>query len=216
MSNGRLVVDFNVLFHTDHNKLLLATLSNAWLARILLRDTSGPMKEQHSETAGAVCTCVASKWHYPARKKATQALVSPAEKGKNNKRSAVSNVSPTINRFCMTQHFSGKLTIWNQWIRHAILSNGKLAVAPNLLLINLIWGDSQEGNAAEKMPSLKSKRLCPLKMLRANLWCLLAFTARCLPLWVSSDIFSSLIPPDVFSAYLWSWWELKWKHRQVT
>lgn len=185
-STGRRVVDFNVLFHTDHNKLLLATLSYAWLARILLRDTSGPMKEQHSETAGAVCTCVASKWHYPARKKkATQTLQS-SRKGKNNMRSAASNVSPC---FCTTQHFSSKLTIWNQWIRHAIPSNGKLAVATNLLLIHLSWGDSQEGNAVEKVPSLKSKRPCHLKMLLANLWCLLAFTARCLPLWVSSQIF---------------------------
>lgn len=209
MSNGRLIVDFNVLFHTEHNKLLLATLSNAWLARILLRDTSGPMKEQHSETAGAVCTCVASKWHYPARKKTTQALVSPAERVK-------------ITREVLLQMFHlqkivfvRRSTLAANW-QYAILSNGKLAVAPNFLLINLSWGDSQEGNAAEKVPSLKSKRLCPLKMLRANLWCLLAFMARCLPLWVSSDIFSSLIPPDVFSAYLWSWWELKWKHRQVT
>lgn len=152
----------------------------------------------------------------PSKEKSHSSSCQSNRKGKNNTRSAASNVSPTINRFCTTQHFSGTLTIWNQWIRHAMLSNAKLAVAPNLLLINLSWGDSQEGNAAENVPSLKSKRLCPLKMLRANLWCLLAFTPRCLPLWVSSDIFSSLIPPDVFSAYLWSWWELEWKHRQVT
>jgi len=58
------------------------------------------MKEQHSETAGAVCTCVASKWHYPARgKKATQTLQS-SRKGKNNMRSAASKVSPC---FCTTQ-----------------------------------------------------------------------------------------------------------------
>lgn len=138
-SNGRLVVDFNVLFHTDHNKLLLATLSYAWLARILLRDTSGPMKEQHSETAGAVCTCVASKWHYPAREKKPLKLFSPAERVKITWEVLLQKFHLV---FVRRSTLAAKLTVWNQWIRHAITSRVKLAVATNLLLINLSCGDS--------------------------------------------------------------------------
>lgn len=69
----------STLFRTAHQKLLLATLGNARLAKISLHNTSGPMKERYSETAGAVCTCVATERRYPATDKAIQLLVAQAE-----------------------------------------------------------------------------------------------------------------------------------------
>lgn len=85
-----------------------------------------------------------------------------------------------------------------RWIRHAILPNGKLAVGTNLSLINLSWGDSRKGSTAEK--SFKIHKTVPSE------------DAPCKPLMSSgfygemstalsilTDIFRSLILPDVFA-----------------
>lgn len=89
------------------------------------------------------------------------------------------------------------------WIRHAILPNRKLAVATNLSLINLSWGDSCEGSAAEKSAFIKIDKTvppedAPYKPLMSSKFYGEISTA----LSILTDIFSSLILPDVFSTYL--------------